>query len=51
MPLRKSENIFEIEQYIVVPHWRETKLSKRGGEQDKNIDFYPLYRFFEKKYR
>ena len=39
MPLRKSENIFEIKQYLVVPHWRQTKLSKRGENKTKNMDF------------
>ena len=49
MSLIKSENIFEIEQYLVVPHWRQRKLSIRGGKQDKNIDFDPFILIFRKK--
>ena len=48
MPLRKSENILEIEQLEIVPHWRQTKLSKRGGKQDKNLDFDPFILIFRK---
>ena len=48
MPLRKSENILEIEQLEIVPHWRQTKLSKRGGKQDKNVDFDPFKLIFRK---
>ena len=37
MPLRKSEIIFQIDLYLVVPHWRQTKLSKWGEYKTKRF--------------